>query len=122
MLSHSCVYEVDAATEQKYHTLQGSEKGKTMYDLNKLNYFTTVGELRMLLAEIPDNAEVSVGGADAYIHVSPDNELITFDCDDLKECYDEWYSVDEEHYKDFWEGQEALIMLEHKMRRETLKL
>ena len=87
-----------------------------MYDLNRCSYFTTVGELRMLLKDIPDDAEVFVGGTDAYLHVEEDNSLITFDYDNLWEVYDEQYPLEEDAFDAFWEEQNARIMEAHKAR------
>ena len=88
-----------------------------MYNINKCSYFTTVKELRTLLADIPDDASVFVGGSDAYLHVSDDNNLISFDYDNLWEAYDEWYPEEDES---FWDKQEALIKREHEARLALL--
>ena len=91
-----------------------------MYDLNKCSYFTTVGELRMLLKDIPDNAEVFAVGPDAYLHVEDDNSSITFDYDDIWEVYDEQYPLEEDAFDIFWEEQNARIKEEHEARLALL--
>ena len=68
-----------------------------MYDLNKRSYFTTLGELRMLLADLPNETEVCTGGVlGSYLHFEKDKDLISFDDEDL-DCD---YSVDYPEYYD----------------------
>ena len=44
-----------------------------MYDLNKRSYFTTLGELRMLLAAFPADTKVCTGGVlGSYLHFEED--------------------------------------------------
>ena len=85
-----------------------------MYDLNKRSYFTTLGELRALLANLPDDTKVCTSGVyGSYVHFAKDDSLVSFDDEDLGEDYAEDYpNVD----SDFWEGQEALMMKEHEAR------
>jgi len=71
-----------------------------MYDLNKRSYFTTLGELRMLLADLPNETEVCTGGVlGSYLHFDKDKDLISFDDEDLGPDYDldypEYYGEDE---------------------------
>ena len=61
-----------------------------MYDLNKrLPCFKpTVGAMIAALSELPQNAEVLFNGCDCgYIHVSEDQNTISFDADSLDEEY-----------------------------------
>ena len=47
-----------------------------MYDLNKRAYISTLGELRELLAELPDDTEIlACGSSDAWLHFEKDNSL-----------------------------------------------
>jgi len=85
-----------------------------MYDLNKRSYFTTLGELRALLADLPNDTKVCTGGVlGSYLHFTTDNSLVSFDDEDLGEDYAEDYPIED---PDFWEGQEALMMKEHEAR------
>ena len=75
-----------------------------MYDLNKRSYFTTLGELRMLLADLPNETEVCTGGVlGSYLHFDKDKDLISFDDEDLGPDYDldypEYYGEDELYLK-----------------------
>lgn len=62
-----------------------------MYDLNKRAYFSYLGELRMLLAEMPDDTEVCTGGVlGSYLHFSKERNLVSFDGEDLSpDAYEE---------------------------------
>ncbi len=69
-----------------------------MYNLKKRAFFETLGELRMLLADMPDDTEVCICGSDScYIHFSKEKTLISFDYDDLSEpyCYEEFANDDD---------------------------
>ena len=89
-----------------------------MYDLKKRSYFTTLGELRMLLADLPDDTEVCTGGVfGSYLHFAEDNSLVSFDDEDLGEDYAEDCPIDD---NDFWEELTVLMMKEHEMRLEEL--
>ena len=91
-----------------------------MYDLNKRSYFTTLGELRMLLAHLPADTKVCTGGVlGSYLHFEQDGNLVSFDDEDLTEDYSEQFSEDGGD-DDFWEGQEALMMHEHNDRLDYL--
>ena len=89
-----------------------------MYDLNKRAYFTSLGELRMLLADLPNETEVCTCGVlGSYLHFMEDDSLVSFDDEDLGEDYAEDYPIEDNN---FWEGQTALMMKEHEMRLERL--
>ena len=89
-----------------------------MYDLNKRSYFTTLGELRSLLADLPDDTKVCTSGVyGSYVHFAKDDPLVSFDDEDLGEDYAEDYPIEN---PDFWEGQEALMMKEHEARLTAL--
>ena len=60
-----------------------------MYDLKKRAYFTTLGELRMLLSEMPNETEVCSGGVlGSYLHFDKERDLISFDDEHLDPDYD----------------------------------
>ena len=90
-----------------------------MYDLNKRSYFTTLGELRMLLAHLPADTKVCTGGVlGSYLHFTEDGSLVSFDDDDLWSDYEEAYPSDDD---DFWQGQDALMMEEHTQRLREIE-
>lgn len=61
-----------------------------MYDLNKRSYFTTLGELRALLADLPDDTEISGSGAiGAWMHIAKDERVVCIDPEPLFDCYEE---------------------------------
>ena len=92
-----------------------------MYDLNKRSYFTTLGELRFLLADYPDDTRIYTCGADdAYLHIDDSGKFVSIDYDDLGSDYDDWYPIAEENHYDFWEEQDALMMTEHEARLAVL--
>ena len=68
-----------------------------MYDLNKRSYFTTLGELRSLLADLPDDTEISGAGADgAWLHFGKERNIVCIDPESLSESVEEYYTDDEE--------------------------
>ena len=85
-----------------------------MYDINKREHFTTLGELRMLLAAFPADMPVYICGVDGgYLHIDENNQFFSLDCEDL----DVDYWADYPDFEDnFWEGQHALMMREHEDR------
>ena len=61
-----------------------------MYDLNKRSYISTLGELRMLLADLPDETEISGAGAfGAWLHFTNDEHIVCIDPEPLFDCYEE---------------------------------
>ena len=79
-----------------------------MYNLEKRAYFTTLGELRMLLADFPDDTKVCTSGVwGAYLHIEKDGSLASFDDEDLwseyvDDCSEE-YNWDEKEAKEYYE-------------------
>ena len=60
-----------------------------MYDINKRKNFNTVGDLKKLLASIPDETKVVVCGDDyCWFHIEEDGSVICLDMEDLDECYE----------------------------------
>ena len=92
-----------------------------MFDLNKRSYFTTLGELRMLLAHLPADTKVCTGGVlGSYLHFAEDGSLVSFDDDDLYNEYSGWSPTDDEKFDAFWQGQDDLMMMEHNHRIDYL--
>ena len=72
-----------------------------MYNLKKRAYFTNLGELRMLLADMPDDTKVCTGGVlGSYLHFEKDKELVSFDDEDLSDhdAYDELVDNDDDTF------------------------
>lgn len=89
-----------------------------MYDINKREHFTTLGELRMLLAAFPADMPVYICGVDGgYLHIDENNQFFSLDCEDLDVDYWEDYPIDDDS---FWEGQHALMTKEHENRLDYL--
>ncbi len=62
-----------------------------MYDLKKRSYVTTLGELRSLLAELPDDTEISGAGAlGAWLHFAKEETIVCIDPESLYDCYEEY--------------------------------
>jgi hypothetical protein len=61
-----------------------------MYDISKRKQFSTVGELRQLIAGLNDDTRVVVTGDDyCWFHIEKDESVICFDVEDLDNWYDE---------------------------------
>lgn len=59
-----------------------------MYDLKKRAYFTTLGELRMLLEDYPDEMPVfNCGCVDSWLHIDTKRKLISLDNESLSFDY-----------------------------------
>ena len=87
-----------------------------MYNLEERAYFTTLGELRLLLADFPDDTKVCSSGVwGSYLHIEEDKSLISFDDEDL----DEYYSTDcPEKYEDYdFAAKHYYDLFEHCKRR-----
>ena len=68
-----------------------------MYDLNKRSYISTLGELRMLLADLPDDTEISGAGAfGAWLHFDKEKDFVCIDPESLLDCYEEYDDEEEE--------------------------
>ena len=62
-----------------------------MYDITKRKQFSTVGELKELLNNIPNETPISITGAPAnWFHTTEDESFICLDCEDLDVDYDEY--------------------------------
>lgn len=60
-----------------------------MYDIEKRQQFKTAGDLKKLLAGIPDDTPVYITGADGWFHIEEDESVICLDCEELEDCYNE---------------------------------
>ena len=59
-----------------------------MFNSEKKSNFATIGELRVLLADFPDNTPVYVCGLpNSYLHVDEDDRFVSFDDDPLYYAY-----------------------------------
>ena len=88
-----------------------------MYDLNKRSYFTTLGELRLLLADYPDDTNIyACGASGCFLHIDDEGSFVSIDYDALGAEYDDWYPIDEDDYTSFWEEQDAQMTVEHEAR------
>ena len=62
-----------------------------MYDITKRKQFKTVGDLKELLKNIPDEAQIVVTGDDyCWFHIEQDGSVICLDVEELDEVYDEY--------------------------------
>lgn len=60
-----------------------------MYNISERKQFSTVGELRQLLANLSDDTKVLVTGDDyCWFHIEEDKSAICIDIEDLEDCYD----------------------------------
>jgi hypothetical protein len=60
-----------------------------MYDIKSRKQFNNVGDLKRLLAELPNETKVTICGEDCcWLHVEEDKSVICFDCEDLDDCYE----------------------------------
>lgn len=61
-----------------------------MFDITKRKQFKTVGELKEILRDIPDNTRVYICGEDTdscWFHVENDGSIVSFDGNDLDDEY-----------------------------------
>ena len=59
-----------------------------MYDIKKRAYFTTLGELRMLLKDYPDEMPVyNCGCEDSWLHIDAKEKFISLDNESLYSDY-----------------------------------
>lgn len=61
-----------------------------MFDITKRKQFTTVGELKELLKNIPDETQIVVTGDDyCWFHIEDDESVVCLDVEELDEAYEE---------------------------------
>lgn len=83
-----------------------------MYNIMKRSYFTTLGELRMLLADLPNETEVCTGGVlGSYLHFAKDKDLISFDDENLDSDYSD-------EYPDYYDENELYLVQQEREDRE----
>jgi hypothetical protein len=62
-----------------------------MYDITKRKQFSTVGELKELLKNIPDETQVMVtGDDDCWFHIEQDGSVICLDVEELEDAYEKY--------------------------------
>ena len=59
-----------------------------MYNINKRATFKTVGDLKRLLAEVPNETKLYICGANGWFHIKEDASVICLDTEDLEDCYE----------------------------------
>ena len=60
-----------------------------MYDITKRKQFKTVGDLKELLKNIPDETQIVVTGDDyCWFHIEEDGSVICLDVEELDDAYD----------------------------------
>ena len=61
-----------------------------MYDIERRKEFTTVGELKQLLAEVSNDTKVCITGDDqCWFHIEKDGSVVNLDCEDLDDTYEQ---------------------------------
>lgn len=59
-----------------------------MYDIDRRQQFTTVGDLKKLLSEVDDDTRITICGDDyAWYHIEQDGSVVNLDVEDLEEGY-----------------------------------
>lgn len=73
-------------------TMEIDGKGESiMYDITKKKQFETVGDLKELLKDIPDETKIVVTGDDyCWFHIEQDGSVICLDVEELDEAYEEY--------------------------------
>ena len=60
-----------------------------MYDLTKRKKFSTVGDLKELLKDIPDETQIVVTGDDyCWFHIEKDGSVMCLDVEELDDAYE----------------------------------
>ena len=63
-----------------------------MYNISKRKQFSTVGELKELLKNLPDETQIVVTGDDyCWFHIEQDESVVCLDTEDLEVDYEEEY-------------------------------
>jgi hypothetical protein len=61
-----------------------------MYDITKRKQFSTVGDLKELLKNIPDETQIVVTGDDyCWFHIEQDGSVICLDVEELDDVYED---------------------------------
>lgn len=62
-----------------------------MYNIKKRKQFKTVGDLKELLKDVPDETQVVVTGDDyCWFHIEEDESVICLDTEELDDVYEEY--------------------------------
>ena len=62
-----------------------------MYNIKKRKQFKTVGDLKELLKDVPDETQVVVTGDDyCWFHIEEDESVICLDTEELDDAYEEY--------------------------------
>lgn len=70
-----------------------------MYDITKKKQFKTVGDLKELLKNIPDETQIVVTGDDyCWFHIEEDGSVICLDVEELDDAYEYVPSATNEDY------------------------
>ena len=93
-----------------------------MFDIKKRAYFTTLGELRMLLKDYPDEMPVyNCGCEDSWLHVDADGKFISLDNESLYYDYcdelDKHGIPDSDEVEDYYDTQQRK---EHQQRMDNV--
>lgn len=76
-----------------------------MYDITKRKKFSTVGDLKELLKDIPNETQIVVTGDDyCWFHIEQDGSVICLDTEDLEDCYEEYEYVPSSSNGDYSPG------------------
>lgn len=60
-----------------------------MYDITKRKQFSTVGDLKKLLENIPDETQIVVTGDDyCWFHIEEDGSVVCLDVEELDDAYE----------------------------------
>ena len=62
-----------------------------MYNIEKRKQFKTVGDLKELLKDIPDETQIVITGDDyCWFHIEEDESVICLDVEELDDVYEEY--------------------------------
>lgn len=60
-----------------------------MYNIKRRDQFETVGGLKRLLEDIPEDTKIVICGDDyCWFHIEIDESIICLDNEDLEDCYE----------------------------------
>ena len=81
-----------------------------MYDISQRKQFATVGELREMLKQISDNAQIYICGTSGWYHATKDKDVICLDNEDLDDVYTEdSYEAWDSPESTQWNAQDNLL-------------
>ena len=60
-----------------------------MYNIKMRNQFETVGGLKRLLEDVPEDTKIVICGDDnCWFHIENDRSVVCLDNEDLEDCYE----------------------------------